>query len=136
MTGKTEDTASARRLAPHDGVIFGGARTPEELETLFEDALVIRDRAALTELFEAGAVLVAGDSPLARGGEEIARLVMALWDGDRTYVADPQRVLQARDIALVAAERGVNVMRRGSDGAWQYVIVLLAVVDETGRGKP
>ena len=37
-----------------------GARTPEELETLFEDAFVIRDRTALAGLFEDGAVLSAG----------------------------------------------------------------------------
>ncbi len=37
------------------------ARTPEELETLLEDAFVIRDREAVAELFEHGAVL--GDGP-------------------------------------------------------------------------
>ena len=55
-----------------------GARTPEELETLFEDAFVIRDREALAQLFEKGAVLVAGDGPQARGGEEIARFATAM----------------------------------------------------------
>jgi ketosteroid isomerase-like protein len=104
-----------------------GARTPEELETLFEDAFVTRDREALAQLFEEGAVLVAGDEPQeARGGEEIARFATAMWERDRTYVADPQRVLQARDTALVVAERGINVVRRGSDGAWRYVLSLLS----------
>ena len=87
-----------------------GARTPEELETLFEDAFVVRDREALAELFEDGAVLVAGGGPQeARGGEEIARFATAMWERDRTYVADPRRVLQARDTALVVASRGINV---------------------------
>lgn len=105
-----------------------GARTPEELETLFEDAFVIRDRGALTQLFEDGAVLVAGDgSPEARGGEDIARLATAMWENDRTYLADPRRVLQARDTALVVADRGINVLRRGSDGAWRYAISLLSL---------
>jgi hypothetical protein len=32
--------------------------------------------------------------------------------------------MQARDIALVVAERAINIMCRGSDGAWRYVIAL------------
>ncbi len=112
-----------------------GARTPEELETLFEDAFVIRDREALGQLFENGAVLVAADGPqTARGGDEIARLATAMWTRNRTYVADPRRVLQARDTALVVAERGINVVCRGSDGAWRYAISVLAF-DHTTAGE-
>jgi len=110
-----------------------GARTPEELETLFEDAFVIRDREALAQLFEKGAVLVVGDGPQARGGEEIARFATAMWERDRTYLADPRRVLQARNTALVVAERSINVVRRGRDGAWRYAISLLALDDTTTK---
>ena len=35
-----------------------GARTPEELETLLEDAFVLCDQQALAQLFEPGAMLV------------------------------------------------------------------------------
>lgn len=109
-----------------------GARTPEELETLFEDAFVIQDREALAQLFEAGAVLVAADGQReARGGEEIARCARAMWDGDRTYVADPHRILQVRDTALVVAEQSINVVRRGRDGTWRYAIALLSFHDQT-----
>ncbi len=105
-----------------------GARTPEELETLLEDAFVTRDRQALAELFEDTAVLVAGDGRQeARGGDEIARFAKAMWHADRTYLAEPRRVLQARDTALVVAERSINVARRGSDGAWRYAISLLSL---------
>ena len=69
-----------------------GARTPEELETLLEDAFVIRDGEALIELFENGAVLVGDDLHEARGEEEIERFVSSMWDRDHTYVADPRRV--------------------------------------------
>jgi hypothetical protein len=104
-----------------------GARTPEELETLLEDALVLRDGEALAELFEDGAVLVAGSgSREARGGDEIARLARDMWERDLTYLADPRRVLQARDTGLIVAKRGINVVRRGSDGAWRYAIALLS----------
>ncbi len=103
-----------------------GARTPEELETLFEDAFVVRDTRALGELFEEGAVLVTADGrPAARGTREITRTAAAMWERDRTYLADPARVLQSRDTALVVAGGAINVMRRGSDGAWRYAIAFL-----------
>ena len=104
------------------------ARTPEELETLFEDAFVMRDRDALAELFEEEAVLVAGDGrQQARGGEEIARFAKTMLQADRTYVAEPRRFVQARDTALVVAERSINVARRVSDGAWRFAISLLSL---------
>ena len=109
-----------------------GARTPEELETLLEDAFVFHDGEALAELFEDAAVLVAGDgSREARGGDEIARLAGDMWERNRTYLADPRRVLQARDTGLIVAERGINVVRRGSDGTWRYAIALLSREDTT-----
>ncbi len=116
-------------------VSIAGARTPEELETLLEDVLVIRDRQALVELFEEGAVLVAGDQQPARGGMEIARLVLATWEGDHAYIADPRRVMQARDIALIVGDQVINVVRRGHDGAWRYAIVLLSVDGESERSS-
>ena len=103
-----------------------GARTPEELETLLEDAFVLRDRDAVMHLFDPGAVLVAGDEPTeARGAKAIARLATVMWGLDRTYLAAPRRVLQAHDTTLVVADGAINVVRRGSDGRWRYAISLL-----------
>ncbi len=49
-----------------------GARTPEELETLLEDAFVLHDRQALAQLFQPGAMLVVGGGlPEARGHQQI-----------------------------------------------------------------
>ena len=74
------------------------ARTPEELEELFEDAFVTHDAEAVSRMFAQGAVLALCDGPeVARGSDEISRLVTAVWEGDRTYVAEPCRVVQARD---------------------------------------
>jgi quercetin dioxygenase-like cupin family protein len=115
--------------------IMSGARTPEELETLFEDALLLRDRQVLTALFESGATLVMGDDQPIRGGEAIARAALASRNGIGAYVAEPRRVLLARDSALVVTDRGVNVMQRGDDGAWRYAIVLHAVEESNGREK-
>jgi ketosteroid isomerase-like protein len=112
-----------------------GARTPEELETLFEDACVLRDRKALIQLFGDGAVLAAW-GPEVRGAEEIARSAAAMWERGYTYLAEPQRVLQARNTALVVAERGINVVRRETDGSWRYAISLLDIGQTSGRQKP
>lgn len=103
-----------------------GARTPEELETLFEDAFLLRDQQALTELFEAGAVLVVDDgSHEARGGVEISRRAAEMWRRDETHLARSGRILQAGDTALVLAGDAINVVRRGNDGSWRYTISVL-----------
>jgi hypothetical protein len=103
-----------------------GARTPEELETLLEDAFVLHDHQALAQLFHPGAILVGGGRlPEARGRRQIARVAAQLWDLDRGYLADPRRVLQVHDTALVLAGRATNVIRRGDDGSWRYAISLL-----------
>ena len=113
-----------------------GARTPEELETLLEDAFVLRDQRALAQLFQPGAMLVAGGGLLqARGQQQIARIAAELWDLDRSYLADLRRVLQARDTALVLAGHAVNVARRSNDGSWRYAISLLDP-GQAGRAAP
>jgi hypothetical protein len=105
-----------------------GARTPEELEALFEDAIVLRDTRAVAPLFEARALLVGGGGMgEVRGSEQIARSASALWSRDLAYVADPKRVIQAHDVALVLAKQATSVVRRDGDGAWRYAISLLSM---------
>ena len=102
-----------------------GGSTPEELETLLEDASVMTDAGVLAQLFEDGAVVVGGNEMgEAPGREEIERYAESMCDHNPTYLADPRRVIQARDVALVVSDRSVSVMRRGSDGAWRYLITL------------
>ena len=113
-----------------------GAGTPEEPEALFEDVFVLRDHATLAQLFEAGAVLVAGGGlPEVRGRDDIIRTATKMWERERTYIADPRRVLQARDTALVLGERATNVVRRGKDGSWRYAITLLEVPKTPARER-
>jgi ketosteroid isomerase-like protein len=114
--------------------VVTGAHTPEELETLFEDAFVLRDPDDLSALYDEGAVLVAGaDGPETRGGAAIGRAVAALWGDGRTYVAGSRRVLQARDTALLVADAGVHVLRRAGDGGWRVAISLLDLEGSTQR---
>ncbi len=110
-----------------------GARTPEELETLLEDAFVIRDRALFCDLFDDGAVLDAGGGLESRGGEAIGRTAAELWARERIYVGGPRRVLQARDTALVMSDAGIQVTRRGSDRAWRVAICLLTTSPTTNK---
>jgi ketosteroid isomerase-like protein len=121
-----------------------GARTPEELTTQFEDAFMIRDPAALAELFDERAVLAPrGAEEDVRGSEEIARFAAAAWEADRNYLAEVRRVVQAGDTAAVVLDwsltdggaadrspergRAVDVLQRASDGSWRYVISLMDV---------
>jgi ketosteroid isomerase-like protein len=110
----------------------------------FEDAFMIRDPAGLAELFDDGAVLAPGGAGGdVRGSEEIASFAAGLWTADRNYLAEVRRVVQAGDTAAVVLDwsltaagasdgawargRGVDVLRRGGDGSWRYVISLLDV---------
>ena len=102
-----------------------GARTPEELEMLFEDAFVVRDRAGFCTLFDDGAVLAPGGASEARGGEAIGRAAAELWTAGRTYVGGASRVLEARETALVVSPAGIHVARRVPDGTWRVAISLL-----------
>jgi quercetin dioxygenase-like cupin family protein len=109
-----------------------GARSPEELESLLEDALVLGDPEMLAGLFEEGITLVAGDDPPTRGRAEAARHVLAMWGND-LYVADPQRVVVTWDMALILAGEGIHVAHRDRSGAWRYTIVLRQAGTATQR---
>jgi ketosteroid isomerase-like protein len=104
-----------------------GARTPEELDALIEDAFIQRDLAVLDDVFDHGAVLMDAGGMPAHGREAIGHALADLWDRGCTYVARPRRVLQARNTALVVADAGIHVLRRGGDGAWRAAILLLDV---------
>jgi hypothetical protein len=129
MNDQSADGRATRIRAP----LGTGARTPEELEVLLEDSLLMRDVQALTELFDAGAMFVAGGEQSARGAEAIAQWALALWAGPHSYVAEPRRVMQARDIALIVAERSINVACRDRQGTWRYAIVHQLDQDENER---
>jgi hypothetical protein len=101
-------------------------RTPEELETLLEDALLMHDTEALAQLFEDGSVLVAGDRPQqVCGSGEATGDAWLLWQRQHGYLAGPRRVFQARDTALLVGDGVINIARRGPDGSWRLAISVL-----------
>jgi hypothetical protein len=111
-----------------------GARTPEELETLLEDTLVLRDYEALPDLFEQWAVLSVDGTPSRLHN---AAPIGALGSGgsSESYLAEPLMVIQARDIALVVTVLGANVVRRGADGCWRYAIFHIQKEGSTERNR-
>jgi hypothetical protein len=113
-----------------------GARTPEELDGMLEDAFVVRDPRAVTELFESEALLVDDGAREARGAREIAYWAAEAWSRGLTYVGAEPRVLQARDTALVLTRRGIAVARRDQDRAWHYAITLLATEHRRTKEEP
>jgi hypothetical protein len=125
-----------------------GARTPEELMTQLEDAFILRDPSGLAELFDAHAVLSPRDPGIdVWGSEEIGMFAAAQWAADRRYLAQIRRVVQAGDTAAIIVDwsltgrgsfdgpgeraRGVDVLRRGSDGTRRYLISLLHVCERS-----
>lgn len=102
---------------------MASARTPDELETLLEDAFVLSDADAVADLFSGDGVLVA--DRLGRGRAEITGLSARLCRLGRGYVAEPRRVIEGPDCALIIGDRAISVARLGPDRCWRYMICLL-----------
>lgn len=102
-----------------------GGQTPEELETLLEDAILLGDADAVAGLFQPGGMLVIAGAPQLRGRMQIHEAPAALCLHRPGYLAAPRRVLQVRDVALLIGRDVVNLARRGDDGTWRYEICLL-----------
>src|SRR6188472_1099003 len=110
-----------------------GARTPEELETLFEDAFVTRDAAALQAMFADGGVLLAGSAEReVRGAAAIGRCATALWEHDDTYVAARRR----RRLAL-RHRAPVRARHHGEGGTpmTQQILDAVAVRSDEGDAR-
>lgn len=96
------------------------AASPEELETLLEDALVLRDDAAVEALFEPWDVLVAVAGSISRGrvGTELL--------SRQGYVASPRSVRVVSGAAVIVGEHAVTVSCRGPDRSWRLLAVIVA----------
>jgi hypothetical protein len=104
------------------------ARSPEELETLLEDALVLQDGAEVAALFEDGGVLVDGSGRV-HGRNQVAR-VLAQHD----YVASPQSVTMVSNVAIVVGSRTINVSCRAPGGGWRLVAAIVTMTPRSRRG--
>lgn len=107
------------------------ASSPEELETLLEDAVLLGDEAAVTALFEQAAVIVNGPSI---NGRAQALPVLAPLE----YVASAIALTVRHDLALMVGEHTINVCCQGSDGTWRLLIALVrpAATPCCSKNKP
>lgn len=117
------------------------ANTPEELYTLYAQALNTRDLEAAVDLFEPEAQMAPqpGMAPVI-GTEAIRGLVQACLTVQPQLKLEARNVIQNDDIALMTSNwsmtgihpetmapfeltgSGTQVVRRQADGTWRYII--------------
>lgn len=99
-----------------------GATSPEELETLLEDACLVGDLDALAGLFAGDAVLghTHRGQPVTGRGEVVSVIKDLRADGVG-YLARSPVVIQSGSLALIVNGTAVHVVRRSSAG-WRYLI--------------
>ena len=95
------------------------AVSPEELETLLEDALLLYDARAVAALFEDRGVLVTKVGAVA--ARDQAADVLAEYD----FVASMRSVSVLGDIAVVVGDHTVNISHRGIDRRWRLVVAVV-----------
>lgn len=102
-----------------------GAASPEELELLLEDAILLGDAEAIGILFtHHGALAADGLFPVYRGIEMLN--ILASWNEHGVgYVGGPTRIVQARRTALIIGQDAISVARRSRDGSWRFAICSL-----------
>lgn len=94
------------------------ASSPEELETLLEDAVLLGDEAAVAALFDEGAVLITG--PRITGPEHALADLAKLG-----YAASTRTVTVRRHLAVVVSDHAVNISIRAPDGAWRLIAAIV-----------
>jgi len=95
------------------------AQSPEELEILLEDALVLHDDAAVAALFEESGVLVER-SGCVRGRNQVAYLL-----AQQDYLAAPCSVTVVSNVAIVVGPQTVNISCRDPREGWRLVATII-----------
>ena len=109
------------------------ARTPEELDTLFGEAMGRGDVEAVIALYEPNAVFPGMQGDVRTGLDEIRQEIAPIAATKPTLHMKPTKVLTSGDIAVIynswrmtAPSEGsavaVEVARRQDDGTWLFVI--------------
>jgi|SRR3990172_4579352 len=109
------------------------ARTPEELDALFQQAINSGDVEAAMALYEPGAVFPNAQGELRTGLDAIRREMAPFAASKADIKLTVTKVIQAGDIALVYDDwtmttpapmsgRSVVVARRQADGSWRFLI--------------
>jgi hypothetical protein len=67
--------------------------------------------------------------------EGIGALALALWRDEHRDVADPWRIAQARDTALIVPRQGIAVARRDASAGWRYAMAVASREDASERSR-
>lgn len=89
---------------------------------LLEDASVLQDVDAITELFESDAVLVIR-------GEHRGKDAILSFAAVPHYVAEPEQVVTTGDTALIIGRNATSVAHRSADRTWRYAICVMVGQD-------
>ena len=117
------------------------ARTPEDIDRLFAEALNAGSLDALVALYEPQAALMPSPDKLVTGTAAIRESLAAFLAGKPKISLAPRLVAQTGELAVVSAKwelsmigpddkparmtgQSVEVLRRQSDGGWLFAIDL------------
>jgi uncharacterized protein (TIGR02246 family) len=117
------------------------ARTPEDLDRYFAEALNAGNVEALVALYEPSAALMPSPGTLVDGTAAIREAIAGFVAAKPTMSLTPRVVAKAGDLAVVSAKwdlsmtgpdgkpasmsgQSVEVVRRQADGRWLFVIDL------------
>ena len=111
-------------------------KRPSDISATFAKLLNDRDRSGLLDLYSDGAILTVDGTTVARGRAEIEKLVAPFFDGPLKLVANCGSCYEMGDTALVRTDwklmapdgsvamagASAEVLRRGADGRWHFVV--------------
>ncbi len=109
------------------------AQTPEQLDTIFQQAMTIGDLDAIMALYEPGAVFANQSGELSSGIDAVRQEIAPFAAMKPDFKLQVEKVITAGDIAVMYSQwsmttpdqmsgRSVEVARRQADGTWLFVV--------------
>jgi uncharacterized protein (TIGR02246 family) len=113
-----------------------GVRDPRDISAAFGKHFNARDKAALLAMYDESAVFTLDGVTVARGKGEIEQTMTPMLDGPLKIAIACTCAHQSGDIALVRSDytltapdgsvamkgASAEVLRKGSDGLWRFII--------------
>jgi len=113
-----------------------GVKSPAEISATFATLFNARDKAGLVGLYAENAMLTIDGAETARGHAAIAAMMAPMFDGPLKIVARCSACHESGDTAVVRTDwtltapdgttamqgASAEVLRRGADGRWRFVI--------------